>query len=73
MLVKSLKELAGAQGLKIPNSFKISQYFAMKRRRSAIFFSSVFIVASSDLSFLGVNTREGDLYVIVFSIFGISV
>jgi hypothetical protein len=39
-----LKELTGAQGPKITNSFKISQYFAMKRGWSALFVSSVFIV-----------------------------
>jgi len=71
LFVKTLKELAGVQRPKIPNSFKISQYFAMKRKRSAIFVSSVFIVASSDY-FFKVNTKEGDLYVVVFSIFGIS-
>jgi len=43
--MEMLKELVGAQRPKIPNSFKISQYFAMKRGRSAIFVSSALIVA----------------------------
>ena len=43
----------------------------MKRGRSAFFVSSVFIVASSDLVFKA-SPREGNLYVVVFSIVGLS-
>jgi hypothetical protein len=37
LFVKLLKELAGAQRPKMSHSSKISQYFAMKRGRSAFF------------------------------------